>query len=119
MSLGRDLKGTDFVVAYDELGVYRLLQAMVAGGTLEAFCEETLRPLLTYDAKHSGSLVRTLEVYLRHDRNMASAARELFVHYNTLRYRLEQISSLTGGMDRHPTSRLALEVAVHGLKLLR
>jgi len=119
VSLGRDLKGTDFVVAYDELGVYRLLQAVVAGGTLEAFCEETLRPLLAYDAKHSGSLVRTLEVYLRHDRNMASAARELFVHYNTLRYRLEQISSLTGGMDRHPTSRLALEVAVHGLKLLR
>jgi purine catabolism regulator len=119
LSLGRDLKGGDFVLAYEELGIYRLLQALVTDSTLEAFCRDTLRPLLDYDAKHSGSLVRTLEVYLRHDRNMASAARELFVHYNTLRYRLDQISGLTGGMDRHATSRLALEVAVHGLKLLR
>ena len=118
VNLGRELKGNDFVIAYDDLGIYRLLQTLVADGTLKGFCEVTLRPLLDYDAKHSGSLVRTLEAYLRHDRNMASAARELFVHYNTLRYRLEQISSLTGGMDRHPTSRLALEVAVHGLKLL-
>jgi PucR family transcriptional regulator, purine catabolism regulatory protein len=75
--------------------------------------------LLDYDGKHHASLVRTLEVYLRRDRNMAAAARELFVHYNTLRYRLQQISSLLGGLDRHGTSRLSLEVAVHGMKLLR
>lgn len=119
LSLGRDLKGPDFVLGYDELGVYRLLQILAADGTLRRFCEDTLRPLLEYDAAHSGSLVRTLETYLRCERNTASAARQLFVHYNTLRYRLDQISSLTGGLDRHPTSRLALEIAIHGLKLLR
>ena len=118
-SLGHELRGSDFVLTYDELGVYRLLQSLVADGLLRRYCEETLRPLLEYDHKHRGSLVRTLEVYLRHERNMAAAARELFVHYNTLRYRLQQISALTGGLDRHPTSRLGLEVAVHGLKLLR
>jgi len=119
LSLGRDLKGLDFVLGYDELGVYRLLQTLAADGTLRRFCDDTLRPLLEYDASHSGSLVRTLETYLRNERNMAAAARQLFVHYNTLRYRLDQISSLTGGLDRHPTSRLALEIAIHGLKLLR
>jgi purine catabolism regulator len=117
-ALGHELRGLDFVLAFDELGVYRLLRSLVADGTLRVFCEETLKPLLDYDSKHRGSLVRTLEVYLRVDRNMAAAARELFVHYNTLRYRLQQISQLTGGLDRHATSRLTLEVAVHGLKLL-
>jgi len=118
-SLGHELRGSDFVISREELGVYRLLQSLVADETLRRFCEETLRPLLDYDTRHRGSLVRTLETYLRLDRNKAAAARELFVHYNTLRYRLQQISTLTGGLDRHPTSRLALEVAVHGLKLLR
>ncbi len=118
-SLGHDFSGTDFVLAHDELGVYRLLRSLVADGSLRRYCEETLEPLLSYDRKHNGSLVRTLEVYLRHERNMAAAARELFAHYNTLRYRLQLISSLTGGLDRHPTSRLALEVAIHGMKLLR
>lgn len=118
-SLGRDFSGPDFVLSYDELGVYRLLRSLVADGTLRRYCEETLEPLLAYDRKHNGSLVRTLEVYLRHERNMAAAARELFAHYNTLRYRLQLISTLTGGLDRHPTSRLALEVAIHGMKLLR
>jgi purine catabolism regulator len=118
-SLGHDFSGSDFVITHDELGVYRLLRSLVADGTLRRYCEETLEPLLSYDRKHHGSLVRTLEVYLRHERNMAAAARELFAHYNTLRYRLQLISTLTGGLDRHPTSRLALEVAIHGLKLLR
>jgi purine catabolism regulator len=119
LNLGRDLHGPDFVLGHDELGVYRLLQVLAERGDLARFCAETLGPLLDYDASHSTSLVRTLEVYLEHDGNMASAARRLYVHYNTLRYRLDQISTLTGGLDRHPTSRLALNVAVHGLKLLR
>ena len=118
-ALGFDFHGPDFVLTHDELGVYRLLRSLAADGTLRRFCEETLEPLLSYDRKHNGSLVRTLEVYLRHERNMAAAARELFAHYNTLRYRLQLISTLTGGLDRHPTSRLALEVAIHGMKLLR
>ena len=118
-SLGHEFSGSDFVLTHDELGVYRLLRSLVAGGTLRSYCEETLKPLLDYDRKHNGSLVRTLEAYLRHERNMAAAARELFAHYNTVRYRLQLISTLTGGLDRHPTSRLALEVAIHGSKLLR
>ena len=119
LNLGRDLHGPEFVLGHDELGVYRLLQDLADRGGLARFCEEMLGPLLDYDASHSTSLVRTLEVYLELDGNMASAARRLYVHYNTLRYRLEQISTLTGGLDRHPTSRLAMSIAVHGLKLLR
>lgn len=118
VNLGRDLRGPDFVLGHDELGVYRLLQDLVDGGGLARFCEETLGPLLDYDAGHSTSLVRTLEVYLEHDGNMASSARLLYVHYNTLRYRLEQISALTGGLDRHPTSRIAMSIAIHGMKVL-
>ena len=47
------------------------------------------------------------------------AAEELFIHYNTLRYRLTQISRLTGGLDRDATGRLNLDLALCAHRLLQ
>jgi purine catabolism regulator len=57
--------------------------------------EQALRPLLDYDAEHGGQLVETLDVFLRNDCATGPAAEELFVHRNTLRYRLALIEKLT------------------------
>lgn len=87
-------------------------------GELQALVDDALGPLLTYDAGHDGSLVHSLTVYLRHDRNGVEAAEELHVHYNTLRYRLKQIERLTGAPDKDPMRRLQTELAVHAHRLL-
>ncbi|WP_051579717.1 PucR family transcriptional regulator [Pseudonocardia acaciae] len=55
-----------------------------------------LRPLLDYDEENGGELVRSLHAYLRLDRAVNPTAEQLFVHRNTLRYRLNQIEELTG-----------------------
>jgi purine catabolism regulator len=62
--------------------------------------------------------VETLAAYLRNGGNAAITARELHIHYNTLRYRLGKIDELTGGLDRSAISRLSLEVALVGRSLL-
>jgi hypothetical protein len=41
-------------------------------------------------------LLHTLYVYLTHGRNVSASAKELYVHRNTLAYRLEKISSFIG-----------------------
>jgi purine catabolism regulator len=115
--LARELGATGGVIEHDELGIYRLLSRLPTD-ELRAFCESTLGPLLEYDRRHRGSLIQTLEAYLGAGRNRVVAAQELYVHYNTLRYRLGQIARLTGGIDRHPTSRLGLETALHAHRLL-
>ncbi|MFB9713606.1 PucR family transcriptional regulator [Arthrobacter methylotrophus] len=56
----------------------------------------TLKPLLDYDTSHGSELVRTLRIFLTADRSFASTAEELFIHRNTLRYRLRQIKELLG-----------------------
>ncbi|MFD1210482.1 PucR family transcriptional regulator [Arthrobacter sp. GCM10027362] len=59
-----------------------------------------LRPLLDYDAGHGTELVRTLHAFLTADRSLNAAADALFIHRNTLRYRLRQIVDLLGhGID--------------------
>jgi purine catabolism regulator len=117
ISLGREIYGGDFVLRYDELGLYRLLYQM-PDLDLRRHCEEAVGPLLEYDQLHHASLLHTLEVYLRRYGNRVETARELNIHYNTLRYRLEKINQLVGGIERHATSRLDLEVAIHAQRIL-
>jgi PucR family transcriptional regulator, purine catabolism regulatory protein len=118
LALGRELHGHDFVLEHDELGVYRLLSRLPTA-ELRRQRDEALGSVLRYDEQHGGSLVQTLEVFVACERNRVRAAKALFVHYNTLRYRLEQIDKLTGGLGGDPTSRLNVELALCAHRLLQ
>lgn len=118
VTLGRPLHGDEFIVRHEELGVYRLLD-QVPEAELLKHCDRTLGPLLAYDERYHGDLVHTLDVYLSCRGNRSAAANELCVHYNTLRYRLELVAKLTGGIDKDATSRLGLEIALTARRLVR
>ncbi len=116
-ALGRELHGSDFVLEHEELGVYRLLSRLPLD-ELRRHRAEAIGALLEYDRDHNGALVHTLEVFLRCERNRVRAAEELFIHYNTLRYRLGQIDRLTGGLSGDATARLNLELALCAHRLV-
>ncbi|UOQ56849.1 helix-turn-helix domain-containing protein [Leucobacter allii] len=63
---------------------------------LRSVGEQILRTLIEYDRENDSQLVHTLQVYLDNDCQSAEAAQQLFVHRNTLRYRLRLIEKLTG-----------------------
>ncbi len=93
--LGSMMHGeNEFVTGYGDLGVRRLLYLMIDHPELERFYEENLAPLEAYDAEWESELVPTLAVYLKEGANLNSAARALFIHRHTLRYRLEQIADI-------------------------
>ncbi len=117
LALGRELNDGDFVLEQGELGVYRLLSRLPSD-ELRRHRTETIGPLLDYDRAHNGVLIHTLEVFLRCERNRVRAAEQLFIHYNTLRYRLTQIDALTGGVCSDAARRLNIEVAVCANRLL-
>lgn len=84
----------EFVTGYGDLGVKRILYLMFDHPELARFYEEHLAPLEAYDAEWETDLVETLRVYLAQGYNLNSAAKELFIHRHTMRYRLEQIAEL-------------------------
>lgn len=84
----------EFTIGYGELGVKRLLYLMIDHPELERFCEEIIEPLESYDEEWESELVPSLRVYLSEGANLNSAARALFIHRHTLRYRLEQIAEI-------------------------
>jgi purine catabolism regulator len=118
LTLGRELHGRDFVLEHDELGVYRLLSRM-STEDLRHHRDKMIGALLEYDRSHNGALVQTLEAFLRCEGNRVRAAEELFVHYNTLRYRLTQVEKLTGALGGDPTARLNLQLALSAHRVLQ
>lgn len=85
---------SEFITSYGDLGIKRILYPLLDHPELDRFYEEHLAPLEAYDKEWETDLVPTLRVYLNHGANLNSAAKELFVHRHTMRYRLEQIADL-------------------------
>lgn len=48
-------------------------------------------------------MIRTLEVFIRNDGQVSEAAKQLFIHRNTVTYRLEKISDLYRSISRKLT----------------
>ena len=53
-----------------------------------------------------------MEAYLAHGGALEPTARNLFVHPNTVRYRLHRIADLTGRDPWHPRDLLVLQTAI-------
>lgn len=64
--------------------------------------------LADYDVKKEASLLMTLLSYIKNDFNAKSTADDLFLHRNTLKYRLDKISSLTGIDYENPEDKFQL-----------
>ncbi|AKS31050.1 PucR family transcriptional regulator [Mycolicibacterium goodii] len=57
---------------------------------------EPLHALRRHDSEHGTSFVDTVAAVLDHPGNLSGAARELGIHVNSLRYRLDRISGVCG-----------------------
>ncbi|UMG93222.1 o-succinylbenzoate synthase [Nocardioides sp. TF02-7] len=63
--------------------------------------------LIAYDEQTGGNLVETLEVWLDSFGDVAAAAAALYVHPNTLRYRLRRVGEVAGLDLADPEARFA------------
>ena len=96
---------------YPDLSVYRLLLQIEHSPELSAFQEEILGPLLAHD--NASELLRTLEAYFDHNGNLSQTAEALYVHRNTLLYRMERIAAITGLDLNDSMTRLSIQLALH------
>jgi sugar diacid utilization regulator len=106
------------VVAFEDLGIHRLLLQVPDLEELRSFAREVLGALTAHEARHRSGLARTLAAYLRENGSLQRAARELHVHPNTVTYRLNRVEGITGlDLDRYQ-DRLMAQVALEILEAL-
>jgi sugar diacid utilization regulator len=106
------------IIGARELGPYGLLLQASSPVELEAFARETLAPLLEHDRRHRADLMRTLRIYLEEDRVQRRAAARIFIHVNTVVYRVNRIEQLIGRSLDDPTTVFDLTLALRILDVL-
>ena len=84
------------VVTSDEVASHELLLAAVPASVLQSFRERLLGPLLAYDDRHRAELLPTLQEFLACSGSWNACAAKMYVHVNTVRYRIRRIEELTG-----------------------
>jgi len=92
------LRGTTAisVLTSDEVASHELLLATVPASVLRSFRERLLGPLQAYDDRHRAELLPTLREFLACSGSWNACAAKMFVHVNTVRYRIRRIEELTG-----------------------
>lgn len=94
------------IVNFDQMGIYRLLLNPKSKKMMEEILEQTVGALKNYDRKKQTEYVKTLNIFLEERESIEKTAAKLFIHYNSVRYRLQKIEQLlnykiaAGNMDQ-------------------
>jgi sugar diacid utilization regulator len=104
-------------LAASDLGVGRLLLGTSDAFAMDRFVNTALGALLADDERHR-ELLTTLHVFLESGRSPRNAGRQLYVHENTVRYRLAKVCELTGlDVSADLNDQLTAQVALLILRL--
>ena len=77
------------------MDIESLLRDLAEGTELESF-RALVEPLREHDRTRRSDLILTLKTYFASGGNASEAADRLFLHRNSMLYRLERIQKLTG-----------------------
>ena len=83
------------VTFFDELGCLIFLNELKNSVSMQEFYNERMSELIKAEKKNGVQLMKTLECYLKNNRNLRETADELYIHKNSLKYRLKKIESIT------------------------
>lgn len=115
LEIGTALSTPGPVFRFDDLLPYHFLK--VEPGLVDRFVEQTLGPLIEYDERRKGDLIKTMEAYFNSDGSVKMAGETLFAHPHTITYRLKQVEKLTGWSLRDPEDKLRLQLALRAYRL--
>lgn len=102
-------------IYFSNIGISRLLYSLGSVNELKKYIPKGLKELVKYDQEFKTNLVGTLQCYLINAGNSKKTAKELYIHYKTLQYRLDRISEISNINLNSGEHRLEYHL---GLKIL-
>lgn len=109
--LSRLLGRKSFVQQFSELGIFSFIFSQKTD-EIKKYCLKTLGHLIEYDNKNNTELLSTLRCLADNGFNRKSAADRLFIHINTMHYRVEKIEQILGIDLSRMENRLNLFTAI-------
>ena len=106
------------VASYRDLGAFQLLLSLQDDDALRLYCESVLGPLEDASGEYGDELIRSLEAYIEQNGQWEKAARELYCHRHTLRYRIKRVEQLTGRDLSSARDRIEFWLALRARELV-
>ena len=107
------------LATYRDLGSFQLLLSLQDDDALRLFCDSILAPIEDSEGAYGGELMRSLEAFIECNGQWERAARALFCHRHTLRYRIRRVEELTGRSLDSARDRIDFWLALRGRELVR
>lgn len=101
---------------FHELGFFRILKV---SQEVNQYYDDYLKPLTKQNGENDAALLKTLEIFFESGCNYRETAKKMFVHPNTVRYRISVIEKLCRVNLKLASDRLNMEIALKILPLIR
>jgi PucR family transcriptional regulator, purine catabolism regulatory protein len=109
---------TPAVASYRDLGAFQLLLSLQDDEALRLYCDSVLGPVEDASGEYGDELIRSLEAFIEQNGQWEKAARELFCHRHTLRYRIKRVEQLTGRDLSSARDRIEFWLALRARELV-
>jgi PucR family transcriptional regulator, purine catabolism regulatory protein len=106
------------VASYRDLGAFQFLLSIQDDEALRIFSDGVLGPIANGEGEYGDELLRSLEAFLEQNGHWERAARALYCHRHTLRYRMRRIEELTGRDLSRARDRIEFWLALHARELV-
>lgn len=107
------------IATHADLGAFQLLLSLQDDEALRLYCDTVLGPLERETGDYGNELVRSLEIFIEQNGNWERAARELYCHRHTLRYRIRRVEEITGRDLSRARDRIEFWLALRARELVR
>lgn len=117
LDIGRKLDPAKGIYSFAEYGVYVMLKNLSTVENVRRYYHPAFRILQESDEKDEGCLLPTLRIFLSTGQSIKDTAEKMFLHRNSVIYRLGKIRELTSADLHDPETcfRLRLSFVIHEL----
>ena len=106
------------VASWRDLGAFTLLLSIQDDDALDLYCDSVLGPIERGDEEYGGELLRSLEAFIEQNGQWERAARQVYCHRHTLRYRMRKVEELTGRDLSRAHDRIEFWLALRARELV-
>jgi PucR family transcriptional regulator, purine catabolism regulatory protein len=117
LNISRYKKGIGNRVMYENTRIDRLLLNLFQNSDMKEIIMSTVEPLLEYNKHRNIDLIDTLSTYTHYQGNVSQTARALFLHRQSLLYRLRKIEELTELSLVEPDDLFLLDLSIKTWKI--
>ncbi|KUO51819.1 MAG: hypothetical protein APF76_02710 [Desulfitibacter sp. BRH_c19] len=112
LRVGRFMYGLASLTFFDDLGPYLFLYELKDSSAVQSFYQDNLGKIILYDKQNNTELLKTLKFYFKNDCNLRLTAESLFIHKNSVIYRVKKIEEITGLNMTNTDDRFNLQLCL-------